>query len=334
MAGAVGFRRLAWPLLLVLALLTWLRPVVADTPLTAEDWLMKMGPALKMTTYRGVFVYSRGDQVSSMMIAHRYRDGQVEERLVQQDGANGEILRRGNRVICVLPDQGRIQLDQVIPSGPFAEAFSSQLTPMGRWYRPDLLGEDRVAGYGAVVIALNPRDEHRYGYRLWLESETGLLLKSQVRQGDEVLERFQFTTLEITDELPDSEFEIQSDGRTAELFSPAAPAGVIEPGRMRGWTLGWQPEGFVPAASPRSGDGPAFAFSDGLATFSVFVEAVGDLDMPTGVSRIGATSVYMHRSGDDGHLITVIGEIPPATAMRVAQSVDIADPDALAGGAQ
>lgn len=332
MVRATGFARSAWIVLLVVVALLLARPGAADTPLTAEDWLMKMGPALKMTTYRGVFVYSRGDQVSSMMIAHRYRDGMVEERLVQQDGANGEILRRGARVTCVLPDQGRIQLDQVIPSGPFAEAFSSQLTPIGRWYQPEILGDDRVAGYGAVVITLNPRDEHRYGYRLWLEATTGLLLKSQVRQGDEVLERFQFTTLEIVDELPDSEFEIQSGGRIAELSARPGQAGALEPERMEGWALGWRPDGFVPAASPRSGGGQAVAFSDGLATFSVFVEPVDALGMPTGVSRIGATSVYMHRSGERGHLITVIGEIPPATAMRVAQSVDIEDPSALSRG--
>lgn len=316
-------------LLFVVVLLSLLAgPLWAEeSAATAEDWLMKLGPALKMTTYRGIFVYSRGEQVSSMMIAHRYRDGEIEERLVQQDGANGEILRKGNRVVCVLPDQGQIQLDQVIPSGPFAEAFSSSLVSMARWYQPELVGEDRVAGYGTAVIALNPRDVHRYGYRLWLEQQTGLLIKSQVRFDDEVLERFQFTMLEITDELPDSEFELQGEGRQAELASPV-PAEGADKSRMDGWQLGWRPEGFVPAAAPRFGNGQAVAFSDGLATFSVFVEPAGDLDMPTGVSRIGATSVYMHRSpGESSMLITVVGEIPPATAMRVAQSVEIGQPN-------
>ncbi|HEY9119732.1 MAG TPA: sigma-E factor regulatory protein RseB domain-containing protein, partial [Marinobacter sp.] len=50
----------------------------------AEYWLDRLGPALNMTSYRGVFVYARGDQVSSMQIAHRYQDGVVEERLVPQ----------------------------------------------------------------------------------------------------------------------------------------------------------------------------------------------------------------------------------------------------------
>ncbi|MFW5824368.1 MAG: MucB/RseB C-terminal domain-containing protein [Marinobacter sp.] len=318
---------------LLAAVLLAALPVLASEQETAESWLLKLGPALNMTTYRGIFVYARGEQVSSMMIAHRYRDGQVDERLVQQDGANGEILRRGNQVVCVLPEQGRIQLDQVIPSGPFAEAFASQQVPVGAWYQPELLGEDRVAGYPAVVIALEPRDEHRYGYRLWMEKHTGLLLKSHVRKQQEVLERFQFTMLEITDDIPDSEFEIQSGVEVRDI-TPELPLSG-DPGSMDGWELGWRPDGFMPAAAPGSGRGQAVAFSDGLATFSVFVEpAGGNPDMPQGASRIGATTLYMHyaeagEQSGERFLVTVVGEIPPRTAMRVAQSVTVDDRNAL-----
>lgn len=303
----------------------------------AERWLARLGPALNMTTYRGVLVYTRGEQISSMRVAHRYLDGHVEERLVQQDGASGEFVRKGDRVVCVLPDRGRFQLDPIIPSGPFAEAFASRLVPDNPWYQPELLGDDRVAGYAAKVVALKARDTNRYSYRLWLEQDTGLLLKSHVRSADgHVLESFQFTDLEITDTLPDSEFEVQGSGR--EMSAPAS-SDVIEKNSttaMSGWRLGWKPDGFVPAAALSSGNGQSVAFSDGLAAFSVFVEPAGDLDMPTGASRIGATTAYMRRLtvGEATFLVTVIGEIPPETAMRVAESVKIKDTLALRREAQ
>lgn len=326
-----GHTAVIWMLLVVAMLVAGMARATERE--TADAWLLKLGPALNMTTYRGVFVYTRGDQVNSMMIAHRYRDGSVEERLVQQDGAGGEILRRGNRVLCVLPEQGRIHLDQVIPSGPFGEAFASQQVPVGAWYQPQLLGEDRIAGYPAVVIGLQPRDDDRYGYRLWMEKQTGLLLKSHVRQDDEVLEHFQFTMLEITDELPDSEFEIRSGVEMKEV-TPYLPVSG-DAGEMDGWNLGWQPDGFMPVAAPRTSRGQAVAFSDGLATFSVFVEAAGGTEMPQGASRIGATTVYMHyvspgAGSQDRFLVTVVGEIPPRSAMRVAQSVEVDDRNALA----
>lgn len=308
----------------------------SSMPADAEGWLAQLGPALNMTTYRGVFVYARGEQISSMQVAHRYNAGQVEERLVQQDGANGEIVRKGMQVVCVLPDHGHIQLEEVIPSGPFAEAFSSQLMPVNRWYQPEMLGEGRVAGHHTVVIALNAKDKHRYSYQLWLEKQTGLLVKSYVRShtGD-VLESFQFTQLEIVNDLPDSEFEVQSDGREIQTRLPDKPARSLAP-RTQGWTLGWQPDGFMPAAAPRAASSQAIAFSDGLAAFSVFVESAGELDMPTGASRIGATTAYMKgmNAAGKGFLVTVVGEVPPETAMRVAESVAIEDVGVFQDGVQ
>jgi len=300
-------------------------PKDGETP-TAMAWLEKLGPALNMTSYRGVFVYARGDQVHSMRIAHRYRNGRVEERLVMQDGGSGEIVRKGMNVVCVLPDRGRVRLDEVIPSGPFAEAFTSQLMPFGRWYLPELAGEDRVAGYDVVIVALGARDDDRYSHRLWLEKETGLLVKSQVRDvNGEVLEHFQFTNLEITDDISDEELEVQTRGREISRTLDDGRKQESSVGRMNGWTLSWQPEGFVPAAAPRSGSGKAVAFSDGLAAFSVFVEPVGRLKMPTGASRIGATTIYMREVmvSDRPFLVAVVGEIPPSTARKVADAVDV-----------
>ncbi|KEF31072.1 Sigma factor RpoE negative regulatory protein RseB precursor [Marinobacter nitratireducens] len=293
---------------------------------SAADWLEQLGPALNMTSYRGVFVYARGDSVHSMRIAHRYRDDKVQERLVIQDGGSGEIVRKGTDVVCVLPRQGKVRLNQVIPSGPFAKAFSNQSVPLSQWYNVELVGEDRVAGYSAVIVALNAKDAFRYNHRLWLEKSTGLLVKSNVGGAGKVLEHFQFTSLEITDDIPDSEFEIQTQGRAiARSVSPkdevAAPVNLD----LDGWRPGWLPEGFLPAAAPRSGSGHAVAFSDGVAAFSIFVEPEGTVKMPSGVSRIGATTVYMRElgSGDSRYLITVVGEVPPKTAKQVAESVQV-----------
>lgn len=332
--SAVSRNRSLSLLMALVVLLTGPVPAAADEE-EAAAWLERLGPALNMTSYRGVFVYARGDRVHSMQIAHRYNDGVVEERLVLQDGGSGEIVRKGMNVVCVLPERGRIKLDQVIPSGPFAESFTSQLVPVSRWYRAEMKGEDRVAGYDVVTVALRAKDPYRYSHRLWLEKSTGLLLKSHVRNAEgEVLEHFQFTSLQIGENIPDSEFEIRTRGReiSRTLEGSAPQASTVQ--RMDGWQLGWRPDGFVPAAAPRSGKGKAVAFSDGLAAFSVFVEPAGAVNMPTGASRIGATTVYMRKVWDEGRafLVTVVGELPPQTARQVAESVRIENALALGAG--
>lgn len=317
-----------------LTLLFFLAAARAEPATTsAESWLERLGPALNTTSYKGVFVYSRGDQVSSMRIVHRYREGEVQERLVIQDGGQGEIVRHGGRVFCVLPSHGRIQLDAVLPSGPFSEAFTDKLAPFRRWYAARMLDNDRVAGHEAVVIALNPKDVHRYHYRLWLEKSSGLLVKSQVLTNDEqVLERFQFTMLELTNDIPDSEFKIPTSDKTRKIaIDKATPEPKVH--SPVGWTLGWHPEGFRATPAPKDKAGQVMAFSDGLASFSVFVSPVGEMDMPTGVSRVGATTIFLRKLTveDQRHLITVVGEIPPQTAMKVAESVNLETPVGAAG---
>jgi sigma-E factor negative regulatory protein RseB len=299
-----------------------------QTAISAEavKWLQRLGPAMNMTSYRGVFVYGRGQQVHSMQVAHRYNGSIVEERLVIQDGGSGEIVRRGLEVVCVLPAQDTVTLDAIIPSGPLGDSFSDQLLPATRWYQTQMLGDGRVAGYAVVKIALTANDPYRYSYRLWLEKETGLLVKSQTRNADDqILEHFQFTSLDITDDIVDSELQITTADKNKTSTMSLEPSNSVTElvTRLQGWSLDWLPAGFEPAATPRSDKRQVIAFSDGLAAFSVFVEDIASLDMPTGASRIGATTVYLRPVQSDGRqvLISVVGEVPPITARKVAESV-------------
>ncbi len=301
-------------------------------PQTADQWLAKLAPALTHVSYEGVFVYARGGEVNSMRIFHRFRDGKVRERLIQLDGANGEVVRNGSRITYIYPDNRRIHLDKVLPSGPFAEAFSHPLAPVTRWYLPRRLKDDRVAGYATAVLELKARDRNRYSYRLWLEKKTGLLVKSEVLSlKGKVLERFQFTDLNITDAIPDDDLVAHPAGR--DVTKTDIPSRVDrEPDHDHDqdhapvqWRLGWRPHGFVASVAPSEGSGGSVAYSDGMASFSVFVERPNGANMPSGASRIGATTAYIRKVPRHGktYLVTVVGEIPPKTAMQVANGISL-----------
>jgi sigma-E factor negative regulatory protein RseB len=63
-------------------------------------------------------------------------------------------------------------------------------------------------------------------------------------------------------------------------------------------------------------------YSDGLATFSVFIEPDHGSDSAAGSGSGGSrgpVSAYVHRLGDT--MITVVGEVPPETVRNVALSV-------------
>ena len=191
---------------------------------------------------------------------------------------------------------------------------------MSAHYRLQMAGSRRVAGRDAVVMNVLPRDIYRYGYQMALDRETGLLLKTQtVSQDGQVLERFQFADVEIGD--------VDVDGTRVEVLHetahPHGAVGAAGPANTPGWTVSWLPDGFMLTGSaPDSGNNKTF--TDGLASFTVFVEPITHLHQPgAGQARQGGTTAYTRGLAIAGKpaLVTVLGEVPLNTARRVVESV-------------
>lgn len=158
----------------LLLLLGSLMAVPATQAADASDWLNRLAEADRQNSFQGTFVYERNGSFSTHEIWHRVEsDGAVRERLLQLDGARQEVVRVDGRTQCIsggLADQlADAQLWPVRKFDPFQ---------LASWYDLRLVGESRVAGRPAVVLAVTPRDQHRYGFELHLDRDTGLPLKS------------------------------------------------------------------------------------------------------------------------------------------------------------
>jgi len=299
-------------------------------------WLDDMNGAFADLSYDGIFSYYSGEELATLRIVHMVIDGEQRERLVHMNGAPREILRRGEEVVCrVEPDDALLALGDSIPAGPFAGAFVRSYNRISDYYGLSFFGEDRVADRAAKRLAVMPRDEHRFGYRLWLDKETRLLLRSELIdvEGNR-LEIFQFNHIRLGDEVDPADLE-PKEREGAQLQHLTLASKRSEPlGKQDvSWEPGWLPAGFVlVAADVRLAPGSEhpvsrMMYSDGLAAFSVFVEAVPDPDIVPMESRNGATVAVTHllegAAGDPvgAHLVTVVGEIPAATARRIAAAI-------------
>lgn len=296
----------------------------SDTKLSASDWLDRMQSAAVQTNYRGTFVFSRGEMSSAMQIVHRYHQGMEQERMKQLDGEMGEIIRNGSEVMCILPGNRVVKVEQNPFSNKVVEAFSGFM-PAHQFYSLSLDGEDRLIERKAVKLAISANDENRYSYMLWLDQQTGLLMKSSLLdlQGHE-LERFHYTQLDFPDSIDASELKPSTEGGVvSHEIIPAVKKDLKWPGNMK-WKVAWVPPGYHRIMR---GDKPgqnALLYSDGLATYSVFVEQVEEDMMPDGASMVGALVAYSLKlhSGPHHYHVTVVGEIPAMTAMKVAESVE------------
>lgn len=285
----------------------------------AQEWLQRLNESGRKRSFAGTFVYERNGSFSTHSIWHRIEaGGRVRERLLQLDGPAQEVLRVDGRARCV---SGTLA-DQVAGSGiwPAPELNVGQLP---RWYELRVIGESRVAGRPAVVLALLPRDRHRYGVELHLDRESALPLKSLLlNDNGQLLERFQFTRLDIAPVLADE--ALQPSANCLPVRAGAATAAVAEL-----WRSDWLPPGFTLSAaaerrSPVSHEPVAWMlFGDGLARFSVFMERLHGARVEDARTQLGPTAAVSRRlSTDDGDvMVTVIGEIPVGTAERVALSM-------------
>jgi sigma-E factor negative regulatory protein RseB len=291
----------------------------------ARDWLERMSRAVEDLNYRGTFVHVLDGTAETLHIVHRHADGLSGERILSLDGAGREIVRQGARVQGIFPDRRIVLFETRSDVSPLVAALPSNTAELAPHYEITLGGSDRVAERAVQVLEIKPRDEFRYGYRLWLDEETAMPLQSTlIDEQGEVVEQILFTDIEIPADIPAAALEptIDTTGFTTLRAAESTPLAAEIP-----WRAAAVPGGFrlsVATQSPMAGsDTPVehLVYSDGLATVSVFIEAAAtNADVQDGFSNAGSTNAYS-LTLRDGRKVTAMGEVPRQTVRTIASSL-------------
>ncbi|MEH6498876.1 MAG: MucB/RseB C-terminal domain-containing protein [Pseudoalteromonas distincta] len=297
-------------------------PVFAESAVAPEPnaLLERMVDAAQQQSYHGSFVYERSGSFSTHQVWLQHDGDQTSERLLQTDGQPQEWLTRNGDVVCtssLAQPAGWRETDQL----------AEQLELLHNWYTLQVLGSTRVADRSVFVLAVKPRDPYRYAFELYLDQETGLLLKSLlINERSVLLERFQFTSLELGQVPTES---LQTSGVCLPLQSTANNvAGQADVGED--WVPGWLPPGFVLGhrevrqLDGGSGELITQVYTDGLARLTLFVEPLGEEGIADDLrAQLGPTVAISRKlvRAEGDYLATVVGELPGAAAERIADSL-------------
>jgi sigma-E factor negative regulatory protein RseB len=267
--------------------------------------------------FRGVLIYARGDHQESLRVTHGVYNGERYERLEHLDGERREVIRLGDQLTC-------IQLGQRLDRLLHRHVLKAGLVNLDPYYAIRTGEEIRIANRRAITLSVKARDEFRYSYRMAVDYDTGLLLRFEsLNQAGHALERLQFVDVQIGEPLKKEWLgDIADTGKAAP--DPTPIERVVEEAQMA-WKPRWLPPGFALAVAPHRSADNVLTYSDGLAAFSVFVEAATEpLPSRQGSAEQGATVAYTRPVQIEGkpHLILVVGEVPTETAKRVANSVE------------
>lgn len=289
------------------------------------DWLEVVAFAGHQTDYSGVFVYQYDNRVETSSIIHVTEANGEYEKLESLDGPKREIISHNGKVWDYINHKMVLVGSKYVHSG-FPSLLPEQLSALEANYKARLLGVERVAGYNTQVILFQPQDNLRYSHKIWVHTDSGLLLKAAVLgDNNKVAEQYAFTQLQIGGKIDRSWVkECDSAGADAKDLPPEI-AKDIKPVDS-GWVADMLPSGFKKTLEierkmhGRHAPVTQMVFSDGLSSISIFIEPNdSDEDDDEGLSSRGAVNLY-HKVLDK-NLITVVGEVPPRTVMQVLDSV-------------
>jgi sigma-E factor negative regulatory protein RseB len=303
----------------------------AQTSPDAIALLRKIYHATEKLSYAGTFVYQQGERSETSRITRVTGpgpDGGIE-RVEVLDGMPREIVRTRDTVRCYLPESHTVKVERRTDQRAFPAMLPEQIPELARSYTITRGEPARIAGFDCEAVVLTPKDELRYGYRLWADVNTGMLLKSRTfnRKG-ETVEQFVFTQISIGN--------ISRDRVKARQGTPpnwhVEDAAVTPANFARsGWTVGADLPGFrkIVEVTRRLGEARPVnqvVYSDGLAAVSVFIEPIAGRSeaVRPGPSSLGAFQIYTREVAN--HIVTVVGEAPATSVQRIANTVEFKRP--------
>ncbi|MEY2993597.1 MAG: hypothetical protein RL357_532 [Pseudomonadota bacterium] len=292
-------------------------------------WLKSLHDAPLKHTYQGTMVINVDAQMVTARIAHALEEGVPVERVDVLTGQSRTSFRHGSRVITLWPESKRWVSESREDLGVFPGATGVALERVSQFYRLKDLGDDRVAGRKVRAFEIFPSDDMRWGYRVWRDQNTHLIVKIQTlsTQPQQVLEQSAFTTLE-TGQTVDAA-PILRDSQPPQGYEVSQ----LEVRPVRPETMGLRyvagPPGFLPmrAQLPKDQQAPQpqlplqWLFSDGLASVSVFYEPSAHVGAATveRAIRQGATHTLLRETQD--MRLTLVGEVPLQTLVQIANGI-------------
>jgi sigma-E factor negative regulatory protein RseB len=295
-------------------------------------WLLRIHEAASRRNFQGTFIVSGGGSVSSARIAHFCEGTNQFERSESLDGQARHVYRHNDVVTTLWPTSHVATIEQRTMLAEFPALLQAGDDRIADHYEVRSQGAERIAGYEANVLVVKPREALRYGYRLWSEQTTGLLLRADVLgEHNEVLETSAFSDVAIgVKPQPDSVLAPMKKLDNYRVSRPVLTATRLE---AEGWAMRQPAPGFKQvscvkrpmgaADDPSSGDRQVLQtiFSDGLTYVSVFIEPFdAQRRMRPMLASVGPTQTLMQQQGD--WWLTIVGDVPSATLRMFAKGLE------------
>ncbi|MDH5425433.1 MAG: MucB/RseB C-terminal domain-containing protein [Gammaproteobacteria bacterium] len=297
-------------------------PVLSET---VQDWMMKMSNSSHQGNYEGTFVFWRDQKLEAMSIAHGSKDGRIWVALESLNGEPRRLIHENGEVISIFPAKQLVSINEMTSNLPFHPVLPKNIKQLNTHYELSMSGLDRVANRNTQVILVKPKDGYRYGFKYWLDKDTGLMLRCDViNENKTVLEHMMFTEFHYRESPPDIAFKPTQIPANYKVLKQDETQSLKADD---GWIASRLPAGFMLTKNilkpmrKKQNNVRQLIFSDGLASVSVFIDQnVNTAHRLDGKTKMGSVNAYGLML--DQHQVTVIGEVPMETVKLIAESIE------------
>ncbi|NOH98590.1 sigma-E factor regulatory protein RseB [Vibrio sp. 99-70-13A1] len=294
-------------------------PAFAEEP-SAKALLHQMNEASQHLNYELSYILIKKNSIEPLLYRHAVSDEQQLAHLVYLSGPVREVIRRGSEVSYIEPGVEPFTIASGNMVAPVIPMLNNNVDNLNKYYDYVKVGRAREAGSTTQVLRIVPKDGLRYSYVLWVDEKNHLPLRADLLDRDgEVLEQYRTISYIVNDQIA----EAMTALKTAKLPTVLSlPEGLVS---ESDWTVSWIPDGFNAKELSRYQMATtnkmveSQLFSDGLFSFSVYVSDKDEHSLKGQLVRQGRRTLHSFISGNKE--ISVVGDIPPATAQRIAQSV-------------
>lgn len=309
-----------------LMLLVWLAVAGfahASVELTAKQWLDKLAHAVHQRNFEASYVVVKGN----VMEPYRWRHGVTAQGEVEQlsylNEGGAEIVRIGDHVTYFEPNTPPYTLKTSAITGPIPEVLFGDISQLEQHYQFVLGGQGRIADRLAQLVRIEAKDKQKLNYLVWIDVDSSLLLKAAyINPQGQLVEQLQLMHINVTEKpLP-----VLVKLTEQPLPKPLATNRNEETQSAPNWQINWLPQGFELLKATRKKLtrnkelADYYLYSDGFVEVSVFIQRPLSGQRNGGALSSGATTVYIHHGGEFD--VSVVGNIPAATAKRIAESVE------------
>ncbi len=291
-----------------------------NSKLSAHQLLQQMNQASQDLDYEMSYVLIQKNSIEPLLYRHARYAEQHLAHLVYLSGPLREVIRRGNEVSYIEPGVDPFSIESSHMVAPLMPMLDSDVQLLSTIYDFVLLGRAREAGAACQVVRVVPKDGQRYSYIVWIDERSKLPLRADlVDRSGEVIEQYRTISYAVNSRIATVLSSLNDVRLPKVLTMPKDEPATSD------WRVRWVPDGFKPndlnryrlAITQQMVESQMY--SDGLFEFSIYVSELNGQDNQGHIYRQGRRT--LHTFIKDNREISVIGDIPPSTAKRIADSI-------------